>query len=91
MGIKYDDPYEDEPNWLTAVHGYFTGGVFLILVSVLAYHGFKVYQLIRNVRIHWMAVIYIGPEKQTLIKDISSKNFFCDTCSIFIIYFQMYL
>jgi len=49
LGVKYDDPYgETEADWITAVHGYFTGAVFLVLVLVLAYHGFKIFNLIRN-------------------------------------------
>ncbi len=49
LGVKYQDPYEDSPDWLTSAHGYFTGTVFFVLVVVLAYHGFKIYQLIRHV------------------------------------------
>jgi len=49
LGMEFDDPNQsDEPDWLSAAHSYFTGGVFLVLVIVLAYHGFKVFYLIRH-------------------------------------------
>jgi len=62
LGVIYHDPYEDEPDWLSAVHGYFTGGVFLVLVVVLAYHGFKIFQLMRH-----------GPRSKLLAKVSLSK------------------
>jgi len=65
LGIYYDDPYEDEPDWLSAVHGYLTGGVFLILVVVLAYHGFKIFHLMRH-----------GPRSKLLAKVSLSKILF---------------
>jgi len=74
LGIKYDDPYEDEPDWLTAVHGYFTGGVFLILVLVLAYHGFKIYHLMRH-----------GPRSKLLAK-ISLPKIFFVTLVLFLLF-----
>jgi len=48
LGIRFDDPYDQEPDWLTAAHGYFTGSIFLVLVVVMAYHAMKVFHLIRH-------------------------------------------
>jgi hypothetical protein len=68
LGVRYDDPYQDEPDWLTAAHGYFTGSVFLILVIVMAYHAFKVFHLIRNVRLFTKITDSQGPRSKLLAK-----------------------
>jgi len=48
IGIKIDGPGGDEPDWLSSIHGYFTGAVFFILVIVLAWEGLRVSHLMRE-------------------------------------------
>jgi len=74
LGVKYDDPYENEPDWLTAAHGYFTGSVFLVLVIVMAYHAFKVFHLIRQ-----------GPRSKLLAKISLNKIAFV-TLALFLLF-----
>jgi len=48
LGIHFDKPHGEEPEWLSHIHGYFTGTVFFILVVVLAFYGWKASQLMKQ-------------------------------------------
>jgi len=52
LGIKYAKVVDSdvvEPHWLEHVHGYFTGSVFLLLVAILTWHGWKASQYLKAV------------------------------------------